>query len=112
MAGWLTRPLSEVIGLRPGRTARLRARADSCRRARLIAGILTPACPVCAATAGTGCNPYSTRGAEVVRLDRDPLLFAHSDRLTRAISLGFAPAKLVLAQFMVGVLPAGLRKDA
>lgn len=106
--GWLNRPLSELIGFRPGRADRLRQHSDQYRRDCLIMGILTPVCRVCAATAGTGCDPYSTRGAEVVRLDRDPPLFTHSDRLGCAISLGFVSRNLVIAQFGGGTLPSGL----
>lgn len=101
-------PLSHLIGLRPNRTERLRARADQRKRANLIAGILIPVCRVCGTTAGAGCNPYQARNAEVVRLDRNPPLFVHSDRLGCAISLGFVSRDLVIAQFGTGTLPDGL----
>lgn len=84
--------------------------ADRYQRDQLTAGILTPDCPACPAPGGTGCDPYFTRGAEVVRLDRDPLLFAHSVRLLLAISLGYVSRGRVTAQFGDGTLPAGLRE--
>lgn len=79
----------------PSPAARSRAR----KRAWLNALLISLACRICPALAGEGCDPLNSDDEPLVRLDRDPPLFAHARRIADVIARRPTIRHLVLAQF-------------
>lgn len=80
-------------------------------RAALTAGLLTPACTECPATAGEWCDPSWPPPSELVRWDQDPPHVIHSARLVTAVESGHASRPRTIAQFAGGPLPSGLTPE-
>lgn len=78
------------------------------RRARLVAGLLVPACGDCKAASGEWCDYLVFPHTQFVRVDRNPPHVVHSSRIIEAVSDGHVPRSLLIAQFDGGELPAGL----
>lgn len=77
------------------------------RRARMVAGLLTPACPDCEAAPGAWCDYMSYPPAEMIRVDR-PAYVVHATRTMAAVAGQHVNRRTLAAQFAGGPLPAGL----
>ncbi len=96
----------------PGRDEPTRPRSGYARymRNRLLAGLLTPPCPVCPSLRGEPCPWPCHIDAELVRVNYEPLLMLHTARIATAIERGLVVRRTVLDQFPEGRAPAGLAR--
>lgn len=78
------------------------------RRARLVAGLLAPACGDCPAASGEWCDYMAFPHVQFVRVDRNPPHVVHSSRVVAAVEADRVSRHLLIAQFAGGELPAGL----
>jgi hypothetical protein len=81
------------------------------RRGLLTERLLSLACRICQALAGTGCDRDNPDTGTLVRIDRDPPLFAHAIRLADVIRARPTIRRLVLDQFEPGTAPPELTGD-
>jgi hypothetical protein len=78
------------------------------KRRALLEGMLSQECPDCGAASATSCDYNSDPDWELLRVNRDPLIVAHTTRVAAAIKAGAVDRAWVLAQFDE-TPPEGLR---
>lgn len=84
---------------------------DERKRIRLNALQVSLDCGTCPVPAGTSCDPRCPHGT-MVRLNLDPLLFAHVSRILAVLARRPDLRELIIAQFEDGDVPAGLTGES
>jgi hypothetical protein len=100
--------ISSAVTRLPGKprvttAQQMRERAAQLVRYARVAGLLTPACPLCSSAPGVSCR--ALEDYHIYALDAERDLYVHAARIGRAVRTGAASARDVTAQFSGGLVP-------